>query len=74
MKIEIFLEDNWTFWAHAIIGNENIFGTGKDYQELMKNLRSWFSVAFWSHKLSWNSLKLAHFLGLRKKSVDASHI
>jgi predicted RNase H-like HicB family nuclease len=72
MKFEIILEDNGQVGAVMNIDNEHIFTVGKDFDELLKNLKEAVNVAFADKKKKTvKYTQLAKFLHLNDKVYAA---
>jgi len=72
MKFEIILEDNWQVGAVMNIDHEHIFIVGKDFDELLKNLKEAVACAFTDKKKhTIKYIQLAKFLHLNDKVYAA---
>ncbi len=68
MKFEIILEDNGQVGAVINIDNEHIFTVGKDFDDLLKNLKEAVACAFVDKKKQTAKyLQLAKFLHISDK-------
>lgn len=72
MKFEIILEDDGQVGAVMNIDNEHIFTVGKDFDELLKNLKEAVTCAFADKKKKTvKYTQLAKFLHLKDKVYAA---
>lgn len=68
MKFEIILEDNGQVGAVMNVDNEHIFTVGKDFDELLHNLKEAVTCAFANKKKKTvKYIQLANFLHLNDK-------
>jgi hypothetical protein len=72
MKFEIILEDNGQVGAVMNIDHEHIFTVGKDFNELLKNLKEAVACAFTDKKKQTPKyIQLAKFLHINDKVYAA---
>jgi predicted RNase H-like HicB family nuclease len=72
MKFEIILEDNGQVGAVMNIDHEHIFTVGKDFDELLKNLKEAVACAFTDKKKQTAKyIQVAKFLHLNDKVYAA---